>query len=112
MDSGLSHAQLVYDDTLQRVCTARRERENLLNIRKGELKNAHRYEAGDTIFCTRLLTFITIPYHTTTTTTTTTTTCRLKMWMRDRQVTKAALATELRGDLTKEEEGLLRTQVG
>lgn len=77
LDSGLSRAQLVYEETLQRVNIARHEREITLNVRKGELKNAH----------------------------------RLKSWMRDRQVVKAALATELRGDLTKEEEGLLRTQV-
>jgi hypothetical protein len=36
---------------------------------------------------------------------------RLKRWLRERAVTKMALATELRGDLTKEEEVLLRTQV-
>jgi hypothetical protein len=36
---------------------------------------------------------------------------RLKRWLRERAVTKMALATELRGDLTKEEELLLRTQV-
>ena len=32
--------------------------------------------------------------------------------MKERAVVKMALATELRGDLTKEEELLLRTQVG
>lgn len=36
---------------------------------------------------------------------------RLKRWLRDRSITKMALATELRGDLTKEEELLLRTQL-
>jgi hypothetical protein len=35
----------------------------------------------------------------------------LKRWLRERAVTKMALATELRGDLTKEEEVLLRTQL-
>jgi len=36
---------------------------------------------------------------------------RLKRWMKERAVVKMALATELRGDLTKEEELLLRTQL-
>lgn len=36
---------------------------------------------------------------------------RLKRWMKDREIVKMALATELRGDLTKDEEVLLRTQV-
>jgi len=35
----------------------------------------------------------------------------LQEWMRNRAVEKAKLATELRGDLTKEEEGLLRRQL-
>mmetsp|Transcript_5027 Transcript_5027/g.5156 ORF Transcript_5027/g.5156 Transcript_5027/m.5156 type:complete len:675 (-) Transcript_5027:185-2209(-) len=35
----------------------------------------------------------------------------LQEWMRNRTIEKAKLATELRGDLTKEEEGLLRMQL-
>jgi hypothetical protein len=77
LDSGLSRAQLVYDECAERVRILRHERGTMLEVRKGELKNAH----------------------------------RLKRWMRERAVTKMALATELRGDLTKEEELLLRTQL-
>lgn len=77
LDSGLSRAQLVYDECAERVKTLRHERSNAAAIRRSELKNAH----------------------------------RLKKWMRDREVVKMALATELRGDLTKDEEVLLRTQL-
>lgn len=77
LDSGLAKAQLVYEETSQRVQISRKERSDMLAVRKGELKNAQ----------------------------------RLKQWMKDRQIIKAALATELRGDLTKEEEHLLRTQL-
>lgn len=35
----------------------------------------------------------------------------LQEWMRNRSIEKSKLATELRGDLTKEEEGLLRRQL-
>ena len=37
--------------------------------------------------------------------------CTIQEWMRNRAVVKAELAIELRGDLTKEEENLLRTQL-
>jgi hypothetical protein len=36
---------------------------------------------------------------------------RLKLWMKERAVVKMELATELRGDLTEDEEVLLRTQL-
>lgn len=36
---------------------------------------------------------------------------RLKLWMKERAVVKMELATELRGDLTEDEEALLRTQL-
>jgi hypothetical protein len=77
LDSGLSRAELVYQECVERVKILRHERKLMLEKRKEELKNAH----------------------------------RLKRWLRERAVTKMALATELRGDLTKEEELLLRTQV-
>ena len=77
LDSGLARAQLVYDECVTRVKTLRHERNTAMEVRRAELKNAH----------------------------------RLKRWMRDREVVKKALATELRGDLTKDEELLLRTQL-
>mmetsp|Transcript_13135 Transcript_13135/g.13597 ORF Transcript_13135/g.13597 Transcript_13135/m.13597 type:complete len:695 (+) Transcript_13135:27-2111(+) len=77
LDSGLSRAELVYEECAERVRILRHERKIMLETRKDELKNAH----------------------------------RLKRWLRERAVTKMALATELRGDLTKEEELLLRTQL-
>jgi hypothetical protein len=77
LDSGLSRAQLVYDECVEKVRVLRHERATTLAVRRTELKNAH----------------------------------RLKRWMKDREVVKQALATELRGDLTKDEEVLLRTQL-
>lgn len=42
LDSGLARAQLVHDECFERVQTLRLERQNMLNVRRDELKNAHR----------------------------------------------------------------------
>jgi hypothetical protein len=69
----------------------------MLEIRREELKNAHKYFPSSSLLYPSSHLPLSV---------------RLKRWLRERAVTKMALATELRGDLTKEEEVLLRTQVG
>lgn len=43
LDSGLSRAELVYEECAERVRILRHERKIMLETRKDELKNAHRY---------------------------------------------------------------------
>lgn len=43
LDSGLARAELVYEECHQRVQILRLERQNMLAIRRSELKNAHKY---------------------------------------------------------------------
>ena len=43
LDSGLARAELVYDECAERVRILRHERKLMLETRKDELKNAHRF---------------------------------------------------------------------
>ena len=43
LDSGLARAELIYEECAERVRVLRNERKIMLEVRKEELKNAHRY---------------------------------------------------------------------
>jgi chromosome segregation ATPase len=77
LDASLSKSITVTEATQNRLTVARKERELLLEQRKGEVKNA----------------------------------LSLQDWIKKREEAKIALALELRGDLTKEEEMFLRDQI-
>jgi hypothetical protein len=77
LDAGLAKAEQVYEETQANLNTARKDRDGLMLIRRGEIKNAY----------------------------------ALQEWLKQREDAKAVLAVELRGDLTRDEEKFLRTQI-